>query len=102
MNQLRQLDFSGQQIYAGIDVHKKSWKVCIRNKDMELNTFSPKTSPAELSAHLKKNYPGANYKVVYEAGFCGFEYQREFTKLGVDCIVVHPADVPTTDKEKQR
>ena len=40
MEQLRQLDFSGQEIFARIDVHKKSWKVCIRTKDLELRTFS--------------------------------------------------------------
>jgi transposase len=102
MRQLKQLDFSGQEIFAGIDVHKKSWKVCIRTKDLELRTFSQDPSAEILSSHLKKNYPSATHKVVYEAGFCGFGFQREFDRLGVNCIVVHPADVPTTDKEKQR
>ena len=102
MEQLRQLDFSGQEIFAGIDVHKKAWKVCIRTKDLELKVFSQDPSAEKLCSHLKKNYPSALHKVVYEAGFCGFEYQREFSKLGINCIVVHPADVPITDKEKQR
>jgi transposase len=102
MAQTKQLDFSGQKIFCGIDVHKKSWKVCIRNEHMELKTFSQNPSAIELAAHLKKNYPQADYQVVYEAGFCGFGPQREFTKEGINCIVVHPADVPTTDKDKQR
>ncbi len=29
------LDFSGQPIYVGIDVHNKMWKVCISFKGME-------------------------------------------------------------------
>jgi len=101
MEQFSQLDFTGQTIFAGIDVHKKSWKVCLRNDEMELRTFSQNPSAQELITHLEKNYPFASYKVVYEAGFCGFHYQRAFADAGLDCIVVHPADVPTSDKEKQ-
>ncbi len=102
MEQFSHLDFSGQTIFAGIDVHKNSWKVCLRSNEMELRTFSQNPSVKDLTAHLKKNYPGACYKVVYEAGFCGFHYQRSFAQAGVDCIIVHPCDVPTSDKEKHR
>ena len=102
MTQTTQLDFSGQKIFCGIDVHKKSWKVCIRTEHMELKTFSQNPSASQLALHLKTNYPSANYEVVYEAGFCGFGAQREFAKQGINCIIVHPADVPTMDKEKQR
>ena len=102
MKQVTKLDFSGQKIFCGIDVHKKSWKVCIRSEQMELKTFSQNPSAKELTNHLKQNYPSASYNVVYEAGFCGFGYQREFSKDKINCIIVHPADVPTKDKEKQR
>jgi transposase len=103
MTQAKKLDFTGQNIFCGIDVHKKSWAVCIRNDRMELKTFSQsQPSVAGLLRYLRTNYPSADYKVVYEAGFCGFGYQRELGKEGVDCIVVNPADVPTTDKDKQR
>lgn len=102
MVQSNQLDFSGQNIYCGIDVHKKSWKVCIRSEHMELKTFSQNPSAEDLVKHLRKNYPSANYKAVYEAGFSGFSHQRQMEKDGVQCIVVHAADVPVMDKEKLR
>lgn len=102
MKQVKHLDFSGQKIFCGIDVHKKSWKVSIRSDQMELKSFSQEPSVTTLDNFLRKNYPSAVYKVVYEAGFCGFGYQREFTQKGINCIIVHPADVPTMDKEKQR
>jgi transposase len=102
MKQVKELDFSGQNIFCGIDVHKRSWKVSIRTDKMELKSFSQNPSVMVLGNFLKTNYPRANYKVVYEAGFCGFGYQREFTQQGIKCIIVHPADVPTMDKEKQR
>jgi len=102
MKQGRQLDFTGQNIFVGMDVHKKSWKISIRSEQMELRTFSQSPSVKILSDHLKQNYPLANYHVVYEAGFCGFGYQRKFAEEGINCIIVHPADVPTSDKDKQR
>jgi transposase len=102
MKQIKKLDFSGQTIFCGIDVHKKSWKVNIRSKEMELKSFSQNPSAGELKEFLTENYPSAEYQLVYEAGFCGFGHQREFSKDGINCIIVHPADVPTMDKEKQR
>ena len=32
---------------------------------------------------------------MYEAGFCGFWIHERLTALGIDNIVVNPADVPT-------
>lgn len=57
-------------------------------------------SPDELHKYLNKHYPNGTYLVVYEAGFCGFWPKRKFTELGINCIVVNPADVPSSGKEK--
>ena len=43
MKQGTQLDFSGQNIFVGVDVHKNSWKVCIRSEHMELRTVLPES-----------------------------------------------------------
>ena len=94
------LDFTGYQLYIGIDVHLNQWTVTIRMKDLELRTFSMNPSPQKLLEHLKKNYPHGDYYSAYEAGFCGFWAHRQLTKLGINSIVVNPADVPTTHKEK--
>ena len=94
------LNFINQHFFVGIDVHLKQWKVTIRSAGIELKTFSMNPSPQELYQYLHKHYPGGTYHLVYEAGFCGFWIQRAFTELGVQCIVVHPADTPTSAKEK--
>ena len=57
-------------------------------------------SPQKLMQHLKKNYPNAHYHSTYEVGFCHFWAHRALCKLGINNIVVNPADVPTTHKEK--
>jgi transposase len=96
------IDFSDETIYVGIDVHKRSWNVSIRFNGSEMKTFSMPPEPSQLWSHLAVNYPGGQYKCVYEAGFCGFWIQRQLTLLGIECQVIHPADVPTTDKERKR
>jgi transposase len=62
--------------------------------------MSQDPSPEILARYLKRHFPGATYKAVYEAGFSGFTSCRELNQLGIDCIVIHPADVPTSQKER--
>jgi transposase len=49
---------------------------------------------------MYKRYPGGNYHSVYEAGFCGYWIDRELKRYGFNNIVINPADVPSTQKEK--
>lgn len=102
MPKIKQLDFSGQTIFCGIDVHKKSWRVNVRSDEFELEDYSQDPNEELLLKHLEKRYPGANFQVAYEAGFCGFGIQRSLKSFGVNCMVVNPADVPLTDKDKKR
>lgn len=96
------ISFPGQHFYVGIDVHKKRWSVTIRNNDMRLKTYSMDPSPELLDSQLKYHYPDGVYHMVYEVGFTGFWICRRFKELGLDCIVVNPADIPTAHKEKDR
>ena len=94
--------FAGQPIYVGIDVHLKSWKVTVMAGDIYYKTFSAPPDGEKLANYLKHNFPGANYYSAYEAGFCGFSVHRELTRCGIKSIIVNPADIPTTDKERRQ
>ena len=100
--QSRKLDFNGQYIYVGLDVHKKSWTVSIYSNELELENFSQPPKAEVLEKRLSKNYPGATYLSVYEAGYCGYWIHRKLLQYGIQNIVVNPADVPTSNKEKRR
>jgi len=100
MYNLSKLDFTGQHIYAGIDVHLKSWKVNIMTEHSSYKSFSQPPNPAVLSNYLQRNFPGATYHAAYEAGYCGFWIYDRLKELGIGCIVVNPADIPTKDKER--
>jgi transposase len=100
MNHVNKLDFTGQQIYVGMDVHKKSWSISILSDQFEHKTFSQPPEVGVLVNYLKRNFPGAAYRSVYEAGFSGFWIHDQLQEQGVQCLVVNPADVPTKDKER--
>jgi transposase len=100
MNHVSKLDFTGQQVYVGMDVHKKSWSISIYTDQFEHKTFSQPPEVGVLVNYLKRNFPGAAYKTVYEAGFSGFWIHDRLREQGVQCLVVNPADVPTKDKER--
>lgn len=92
--------FDGQSIYVGIDCHKKNWTVTILGEQYEHKTMSQNPDPDILASYLKRNFPGAEYNAVYEAGFNGFYPCRKLKQLGINCNVIHAADVPTSNKEK--
>jgi transposase len=94
------LDFTGQPIYVGLDVHKKSWSVSISTKHGEYKTFSQPPEIAKLVHYLGHHFPGALYSLAYEAGYCGFWIHDQLKEKGVGCLVVNPADVPTKNKER--
>jgi len=98
--QRKELNFKGQSIYVGIDVHKKDWKVSIKSEALTYGTFTQPPTASALVQHLHRNYPGASYYSAYESGFSGFWAHRDLISQGVNNIVVHAADVPTTGKER--
>jgi transposase len=100
--QSKRIDFSRQNFYCGIDTHKKSWAVTIDTDDIVLKTFSQEADPELLVKHLRKNYPGGNFIAGYEAGYFGYGIQRQLESLGINCVVLHPADIPTSDKDRDQ
>lgn len=98
--QISQLAFTGQRIYVGIDVHAKDFKVSVMTESLLFKTFSSPPKADKVVQFLVNNFPGADYYSAYEAGFSGFDLHRKLTKLGVKSIVVNPADIPTTNKER--
>ncbi|MDF1882252.1 transposase [Sulfurimonas sp. MAG313] len=101
-SKINKLDFTGQPIYIGMDTHKKQFTISLLGEYLSYKTFSQPPEPGVLIDYLKRNYPGADYYAAYESGFSGFWIQEELQSAGVDCIVVNPCDVPTTDKERKQ
>lgn len=94
--------FSGQKIFVGLDTHKKDFKVTVIVEGVFYKTFSTDPEASKVVDYLHKNFPGGEYLSAYEAGFSGFWLHRQLTSLNVKNIVVNPADIPTTDKERRQ
>jgi len=94
------LDFKGQNIFVGIDVHLKSWAVTILTDNLVHKTFTQPACADTLSNYLSRNFPCGDYYSVYEAGFSGFWTHYKLKEMGINNIIVNPADVPTSQKEQ--
>ncbi len=85
-SQVKKIDFTGHNIYAGFDAHKKSWKVTIIAEDAFYKTFTQPPNPETLYNYLNNNFPGGNYHSAYEAGFCGYWNHEKLTSLGIKIL----------------
>lgn len=94
-------DFTGQDVFIGLDVSKRAWRVAIRVGQRMHKRFSQVAEAKVLVDYLHRHFPGARYHCVYEAGYEGFWIHDDLRALGADCMIVHPADVPTSDRERQ-
>lgn len=79
----------------------RTWSVTILIEHSSYKeSFTQRADPQALYEHLKKKYPGGIYHAVYESGFSGYSSCYDLRDLGVDCIITHAADVPTSQKER--
>ena len=97
---MEKVSYKDQKIYVGLDVHKKQWSVSIYSENVHHRTFSQPPYPSSLKTYLDKNFPEADIVCAYEACKFGFWIHRELTSFGYKCLVVNPADIPTSNKEK--
>jgi transposase len=87
-----QLD-PNQPVFVGIDVHKKSWSVCLVHCDEEIGICSIPGDFRSLAKILKR-FEGMEIYSVYEAGFSGFWLHRRLAGAGVRNLVIAPNKVP--------
>ena len=57
ITKFKELDFTDEKVFVGIDVHKKSWKVTIQMEEFVYKTFSQDPDVHLLENYLKKNFP---------------------------------------------
>jgi transposase len=96
----KKIDFSGKDLFIGLDVHKKSWSVTVIVDGIEHRTFTQPPDPGALNNYLHRMFPGGSYNSAYEAGFCGYGIHGELKSLGINNIVINAADTPTSQKDK--
>ena len=96
----KKIDFTGKNLFIGLDVHKKSWSVTIIFNGMEHRNLCQPPEPQLLVNYLQRMFPGGSYNSAYEAGFCGYGIHRELNSLGIKNIVINAADIPSSQKDQ--
>lgn len=86
-------DLQGEDLFVGIDLHKRTWHITIRTTQIEVFSASIAGQWRALSKLLGR-YKSANIHAVYEAGFFGFWLFDKLIETGVDCIVTPPTLIP--------
>jgi transposase len=101
MNEQRnKINFIGQSVFVGIDVHKKSWDVTAITAVGFKKSFRGPASATALLEFLKKHFPQGDYLAVYESGFSGFSTYYALSSLGIQCFIINAADLPGTQYER--
>lgn len=90
------------KVYVGLDVHKSKWVVSIYREGINVKSYSMEPCASLLISQLKDLSREGQVFCCYEAGFSGFWLQRLLQQAGLNCDVVHAADIPSTDRTKKR
>jgi transposase len=92
--------FENNTVYVGLDVHKKNWNAAVYLNDQFVRNIHQPPTPQALHHYLTHTYPGASYVCAYESGKFGYWIQRQFQQAGITCLVLNPADIPSTHKDE--
>lgn len=89
---------SVEKKFIGLDVHQDTIAIAVADGglDREVRYFGTIANrPEALHAALKKiGQDGAELRVCYKSGPCGFVIYRFLAKIGVDCMVISPSSMP--------
>lgn len=87
-------NWSRQLLFVGIDLHKNKWVVTVRTEAVTLKTFVTSPDKHELLKALRRQWPGAMMRAVYEAGCFGYHLAEFLCDNGIETIIVAPHTVP--------
>jgi transposase len=87
-------------IFAGLDVDKKSMSVTFSDHGTMQRSLRLPYSATQLLNYTRKHFPGQRIAFVYEAGPTGFGLHDELTAAQHPCLVVSPSLVPSAPRKR--
>ena len=89
-----------EKVYVGLEDAKKTWNLCARSGGIIVHETSMPAQHEVLRNYFHNKFPGCQIKVMYEAGFGGFELHDRLVADGRECVVTPPHTV--TEEKCQR
>jgi transposase len=93
-------DYVDKIVYVGIDIHKKTYAITCICEGAVVKRDALAASPQRFVEYVKKYFPHAKLKTVYETGFSGFVLHRYLIAQGIENIVVHAASVEISARDR--
>jgi len=91
---VEKVDYTGHQLFVGLDVARRNWKVCVRTKELALRSVTVPGRSDALLRFLEKEFKGATIRLAYEAGCFGFWIHDDLVAGGIDVVIVSPHQLP--------
>ena len=89
-----------KEVFIGLEDSKKTWVLCARSDGMIIHETSMPADYEVLRKYFHNHFPECKIKVMYEAGFRGFELHDQLVADGWECVVTPPHTV--TQEKCQR
>ncbi len=87
-------------IFAGLDVDKKSMAVILTDHEGLMRSLRMPYSSAHLLKYVRKHFPHQRVAFAYEAGPTGFGLYDELVSNDYTCLVAAPSKVPRAPGEQ--
>jgi len=95
MQKIRRKTWTGQRLFVGLDLHKKTWVATVRSRDLHLKTFTVPYGEEAFWKTLNHQFPGAQFIVAYEAGCFGYHIAEYINNNGGRAVIFPPHRIPT-------
>jgi transposase len=102
MKKIRSYILAGKEVFVGLEDSKKSWKVCVRSGRMVIHETSMPAQYENLRNYFLNKFPQCKIRLMYEAGFRGFELHDTLVADGWECVVTPPHTVTQEKCSKQK
>jgi len=93
MKRQKQYILRNEEVFVGLEDSKKTWKLCVRSGGVIVHEASMPAQYEVLRNYFHNKFPGCQIKVIYEAGFRGFELHDRLIADGWGCVVTPPHTV---------
>lgn len=88
------------EVFAGLDVDKKSMSVVFTDHQGTMRALRMANSVTPLLNYVRKHFPERRVAFAYEAGPTGFGLHDELVQRAYTCVVAAPSKVPRAPGER--